>query len=104
MKSKKGIKNILIVTAMVLASLFFINMSLAANTAKVTVETANLRETPDENSKILEQLSLNKEVEIVEKEGDWYKVTVDNITGYLRQDLIAVTEEVNTTQDENNKT
>ena len=104
MKSKKGIKNILIVTAMVLASLFFINMSLAANTAKVTVETANLRETPDENSKILEQLSLNKEVEIVEKEGDWYKVTVDNITGYLRQDLIAVTEEVNTTQDENNIT
>ena len=104
MKSKKGIKNILIVTAMVLASLFFINMSLAANTAKVTVETANLRETPDENSKILEQLSLNKEVEIIEKDGEWYKVTVDNITGYIRQDLIAVTEEVNNTQDENNIT
>lgn len=104
MKNKKGIKNILIVAAMVITSLFFINMSLAANTAKVTVETANLRETPDENSKILEQLSLNKEVEIVEKEGDWYKVTVDNITGYIRQDLIAVTEEVNTTQDENNIT
>ena len=104
MKNKKGIKNILIVAAMVITSLFFINMSLAANTAKVTVETANLRETPDENSKILEQLSLNKEVEIVKKEGDWYKVTVDNITGYIRQDLIAVTEEVNTTQDENNIT
>mgnify|MGYP000031700185 FL=1 len=104
MKNKKGIKNILIVTAMVITSLFFINMSLAANTAKVTVETANLRETPDENSKILEQLSLNKEVEIIEKDGEWYKVTVDNITGYIRQDLIAVTEEVNNTQDENNIT
>ena len=33
MKVKKDIKNILIVAAMVLASLFFINMSLAANTA-----------------------------------------------------------------------
>ena len=96
MKSKKGIKNILMVAAMIITSLFFINMSLATNTAKVTVETANLREKPDESSKILEQLSLNKEVEIIEKEGDWYKVTVDNITGYLRQDLIAVTEEVNT--------
>ncbi len=104
MKNKKGIRNILIVTAMVITSLFFINMSLAANTAKVTVETANLRETPDENSKILEQLSLNKEVEIIEKDGEWYKVTVDNITGYIRQDLIAVTEEVNNTQDENNIT
>lgn len=108
MNSKKSIKNILIVTAMVLASLFFINMSLAANTAKVTVETANLRETPDENSKILEQLSLNEEVEVVEKEGDWYKVTARNITGYLRQDLIAVTEQVNrettNTQENNNIT
>ena len=104
MKSKKSVKNILIVATMVIASLFFINMSLATNTAKVTVETANLRETPDENSKILEQLSLNKEVEIVEKEGEWYKVTVDNITGYLRQDLIAVTEQINdvSTQEEQN--
>ena len=95
MKIRKGIKNMLIVTAMVITSLFFINMSLAANTAKVTVETANLRETPDENSKILEQLSLNEEVEVIEKEGDWYKVVARNITGYLRKDLIAVTEEVN---------
>lgn len=74
MKVKKDIKNILIVAAMVLASLFFINMSLAANTAKVTVDLANLRETPDENSTILEQLTLNEEVEIVEQDGDWYKV------------------------------
>ena len=104
MKSKKSVKNILIVATMVIASLFFINMSLATNTAKVTVETANLRETPDENSNILEHLSLNKEVEIVEKEGEWYKVTVDNMTGYLRQDLIAVTEQINdvSTQEEQN--
>ena len=95
MNVKKGIKNILIVTAMVLASLFFINMSLAANTAKVTVNLANLRETPDENSTILEQLTLNEEVEIVEQDGDWYKVIARRITGYVRQDLIAVTEEVN---------
>ena len=95
MKVKKDIKNILIVAAMVLASLFFINMSLAANTAKVTVNVANLRETPDENSTILEQLTLNEEVEVLEKEGDWYKVIARRITGYVRQDLIAVTEEVN---------
>ena len=95
MNVKKGIKNILIVTAMVLASLFFINMSLAANTAKVTVNVANLRETPDENSTILEQLTLNEEVEVLEKEGDWYKVIARRITGYVRQDLIAVTEQVN---------
>lgn len=95
MKVKKDIKNILIVAAMVVASLFFINMSLAANTAKVTVDLANLRESPDENSTILEQLTLNEEVEIVEQEEDWYKVIARRITGYIRQDLIAVTEQVN---------
>lgn len=95
MKVKKDIKNILIVAAMVLASLFFINMSLAANTAKVTVDLANLREEPNENSTILEQLTLNEEVEIVEQDGDWYKVIARKITGYIRKDLIAVTEQVN---------
>ena len=47
-------------------SLFFINMSLAVSTAKVNVETANLRETADENAKILELLSMNEEVEVIE--------------------------------------
>ena len=48
MKSKKSIKSILLMSVLAIISLFFINMSLAANTAKVSVETANLRETTDE--------------------------------------------------------
>ena len=107
MKVKKDIKNILIVAAMVVASLFFINMSLAANTAKVTVDLANLRESPNEDSTILEQLTLNEEVEIIEQEGDWYKVVARKITGYVRHDLIAITEESknqNKTNEENNIT
>lgn len=93
MKSKKNIKNILLLTALGVATLFFINISFASNTAKVKVETANLRETSDENSKILEQLSQNQEVEIIEKSDDWYKVKVKGMTGYLRQDLLTISEE-----------
>lgn len=93
MKSKKNIKNILLLTALGVATLFFINISFASNTAKVKVETANLRETADENSKILEQLSQNQEVEIIEKSDDWYKVKVKGMTGYLRQDLLTISEE-----------
>ena len=107
MKIKKYIKNILIVTSMVFASLFFINMSLAVNKAKVTVDLANLRESPNEDSTILEQLTLNEEVEIIEQEGDWYKVVARKITGYVRHDLIAITEESknqNKTNEENNIT
>lgn len=93
MKSKKNIKNILLLAALGVVTLFFINISFASNTAKVKVETANLRETSDENSKILEQLSQNQEVEIVEKRDDWYKVKVKGMTGYLRQDLLTISEE-----------
>ena len=107
MKSKMNIKSIVIMAAVGVISLFFINMSLAANTGKVSVETANLRETADENAKILELLSRNEEIEVIEKTGDWYKVKAKGITGYLRQDLITVNGEVNqndsTSKEENNK-
>ena len=94
MKSKKNIKSIVILAAVSIISLLFINMSLAASTGKVNVETANLRETADENSKILEQYSIGKEVEIIEKIGNWYKVKADGITGFLREDLLTVSGDV----------
>lgn len=101
MKSKKNIKSIVIMAALGIIALFFINSSFAANTAKVNVETANLRQTADANSKILKQISINEEVEVLEKSGDWYKVKSGNTTGYLRQDLITVKEETQTTTDSN---
>ena len=95
MKRKRNIKSIVLLAALWIATLFFINISFASTNAKVNVETANLRESADENSKILEQLSQGQEVEIVEKSSDWYKVKVKGMTGYLRQDLLTV-EEKNT--------
>ena len=94
MKSKMNIKSIVIMAAVGIISLFFINMSLAANTAKVSVETANLRETADENAKILELLSKDEQVEVIEKTGDWYQVKAKGITGFLRQDLITINGEI----------
>lgn len=96
MKSKKNIKSIVILAALGIATLFFINISLAANTAKVNVETANLRETADSESKILVQLSLNQEVEVVEKGNEWCKVKVNGITGYIREDLITINGDTDT--------
>lgn len=90
MKSKKNIKSIVVMAVLGIIALFFINISLAANTAKINVETANLRETADASSKILKQLSINEEVEVLEKNGEWYKVKSGSITGYLRQDLVTV--------------
>ena len=99
MKKKNIIRNILMIGALGIAVMFFTNVIFAASTAKITVETANLRETADEESKILVQLSLNDEVEVIQKAGNWYEVkTENNVTGYLREDLVEVSGDVEETQ------
>ena len=100
MKNKKTIKNVLILAGIAVAALFFINMSFASSDGKVNVETANIRETADENAKILEQLSQGDNIEILEKQGNWYKIKSKGITGYLREDLIEVKNEEKTVETE----
>ena len=112
MKTKKTIKNILMMAIMGFTLMFFTNISFATNTGKVNVETANLRETADEESRILVQLSINDDVEILGESGNWYQVKSDNVTGYVRKDLLTVedsqkeqkTEETNTVQKEQTTT
>ena len=90
MKNKIKIKSIVIIAIIGIISLFFMNKSLAANTGKVCVETAKLREEANVDCKVLELISINEEVEILEKIGQWYKVKYNEITGYLREDLLTV--------------
>ena len=94
MKSKKSIKSILFMAIIVSIGMFFINMSLAATTGKINVETANLRKEANADSSILEQLSLNEEVEILEKTGEWYQVKYKGMTGFIKQDLITTNGEI----------
>ena len=101
MKSKMNIKSIFIMAIISLASLLFINISLAANTGTINVDVANLRETADAESKILEQITLNQEVEIVGEEGDWYQVTYNRITGYVSKELVTVNSNSQPTKNNN---
>ena len=97
MKSIKNIKSIFIVAIIGIISLFCFNKSLAANTAKVTTDIANIRKNADTTSTIVEQATKGQEVEIIEKSGEWYKVKYNKVEGYLRQDLI----ELNTQNQDN---
>ena len=101
MKSKMNIKSIFVMAIISLASLLFINISLAANTGTINVDVANLRETADAESTILEQITLNQEVEIVGEEGDWYQVTYNRITGYVSKELVTVNSNPETTENSN---
>ena len=104
MKIKNKIKYVVAFIFLSISILFFANISLAANTARVNVETANLREKAEGSGKILEQLSLNQKVEVLEKSGDFYKVKSNGITGYVRQDLIVLDNKEESTESKDGKT
>lgn len=88
MNSKKTIKSIVIMSIIAIITLLFVTISFASNTAKISVETARLREEASENAKVLELVSLGEEVEILNQSGNWYQVEYKGITGYLRSDLV----------------
>lgn len=98
MNRKKIIKNILIIIFICIFNLFFINYnnSLAATKGKINVETARLRREANVDSEVVELISLNEEVEILQQSGEWYQIKYKEFTGYLRKDLVKVDENVNT--------
>ena len=93
MNKKKIIKSMLIIVFICIFNLFFMNhSSLAATTGKINVETARLRREANANSEIVELISLNEEVEILQQAGEWYQIKYKDVTGYLRNDLVTVNE------------
>lgn len=102
MKTKMNIKSIMIMAIICLASMFFINICLAADTGKINVDTAKLREEANTEAKTLELVSLGEEVEILEEVDGWYKVKYKKITGYIRKDLVQLNNnQENTTIEDN---
>lgn len=57
-------------------------------TGKINVETAKVREKPDSNATIIDFLDYNDEVTILAEEGDWYKITSGNVSGYVSKRLV----------------
>ena len=49
----------------------------------------NLRESADIKSKSLARLESGTEIKVYEKSGEWYKVSANNKTGYIRNDYLA---------------
>ncbi len=101
MKIKINIKSIIFMMIISIVSLLFINISFAANTGRITTETARLRQEPKTDAKVLELASLGEEVEILEEIDDWYKVKYKNITGYIRNDLIEVKDKIQSESQQN---
>ena len=69
--------------------LIIVNVSYA-ETAEVITETLKVRKEPNTNCAVLGLLSVGDEIEVIEKEGDWYKIEFENSTGYVHMDYVKV--------------
>ena len=62
--------------------------SVFASTATISVSAARLRKEASTESDVLTKIYEGEKVEILEKNGDWYKVKYGKNVGYLKNDLI----------------
>ena len=74
-----------------LALLMLLCSVALADTAEVTASSLYLREEANSSSEALRLLRQGTKVEIIEKSGNWYKVTYGKYTGYVYADYVKVT-------------
>lgn len=79
----------------ILAS-FFIGICVASAAAGKgeTLTDSNLREKPNTESASQRLIPKGTALNLISKENNWYKVEVNGLTGYIRSDLIRVTQEI----------
>ena len=63
-------------------------------TGKVNTDTVRVRSDASATSSIIDLLSIDDKVEVIEESGEWYKVKVNNQTGYVSKSLLDVEETV----------
>lgn len=93
-------KKILIIT--IIFYMFLITFSFAS-TATIDATAARLREEASTNSNVLTKIYKGEEVEILEKQGEWYKVKYEKNVGYLKNNLIKEGESNNTSEKTDNQ-
>lgn len=67
--------------------------SIAVIEGTVNTETVRVREEATTDSDIVKLVSIGDKITVTGESGNWYKVKVDGITGYIRKDLLALNEE-----------
>ena len=91
MRISKKIITIIISTVILL--MISINKSNASTKGVITDISVRLREEASTSSKILTFVTQDDEVEVIEKDGDWYKIKYKNYTGYVSGEYIDIENE-----------
>lgn len=74
-----------------------------AATGTVNTQDLNMREGASTSKNVIKQLAKGTEVNILSEEGEWYQISVNNITGYVNKKYIYKKEET-VTEDPNKGT
>lgn len=74
-----------------------------AATGTVNTQDLNMREGASTSKNVIKQLAKGTEVNILSEEGEWYQISVNNITGYVNKKYIDKKEET-VTKDPNKGT
>ena len=91
MKVKLNMKSILLMIMIIaLCSTLFINISFATNTGKIGSETARIRREASTDSDVLAIAQASANIEILDEKDGWYKIKYNDLTGYVRKDLVIV--------------
>ena len=89
-------KKSIVISLLAIAILFGTAICSIASTGIVTTDTLRLRKEPSTNSAVLELLSMNDEVSILEENEGWYKVKAEvnskEYVGYVAMQYIKVQE------------
>ena len=72
-----------------------------AATGTVNTQDLNMREGASTSKNVIKQLAKGTEVNILSEEGEWYQISVNNITGYVNKKYIDKKEE--TVAEDSNK-
>lgn len=97
------LKKVAITLAVILFILTNIKYSLGV-TGKITAETIRIRAEATTDSKIIEIGNAGEKVDILGLEGDWYKVSFKDKTGYIYKDYLTPDGEVTTSDQTNENT
>ena len=102
----KNFKIILLMLILTLISILLLTiMSKAATKVKVTGDTLNIRKSPSTSAKVVAMLSKGVECELIEEDGDWYKIKYKTYTGYISKEYAEIIgDTVNTEEPKNTET
>ena len=95
MFSNPLLKQVYLVSTLIVASLFVVMAADAAERMAVQADIANVRSEPDENSTVLWQVEKYYPLSIIRKKGDWYKFKdFEGDQGWIHASLLDKTQTV----------